>query len=60
MDAVQTVVHHGNYKEYAEFIHKLLKWISKLFVGLPYTLLNAVKTSQLWSQFKGKQLLSNH
>lgn len=60
MDAIQTVVHQGNYTEYRELTNKLWKWISRLFNVLPFTLLNIVKTSKLWPQCKAKQLLSNH
>jgi len=60
MDADQTVVHQGNYTEYAELINKLWKWLSRLFIGLPDPLLNADKTRQMWPQCKAKQLLSNH
>jgi len=35
MDADQTVVHQGNYIEYAELINKLWKWISRLFYWSP-------------------------
>ena len=34
------------YTEHTELINKLWKWIPKLFVGLPYMLLNSVKISQ--------------
>jgi len=60
MDADQTVVHQCNYTEYAELTKKLWKWKSRLFTGLPHTLLSAVKTRQMWPQCKAKQLLSNH
>ena len=60
MDAGQTVVRQGNYKQYAELINKLWKWLSRLFIGLPDMLLNTVKTRQMWPQCNAKQLLSNH
>jgi hypothetical protein len=60
MDADQTVVHQCNYTEYAELTKKLWKWISRLFTGLPDTLLSAVNTRQMWPQCTAKQRLSNH